>query len=91
MTIRVSGESPAAAPALAGMEIGWGQSLDTLEAVLAASAETDGRDPAAPALSAGAGGRVGHTRACEREDRPLETTNPVAAPSAASRAALGRT
>jgi uncharacterized protein YndB with AHSA1/START domain len=34
MTIRVSGESAAAAAALAGMEIGWGQSLDTLEAVL---------------------------------------------------------
>jgi uncharacterized protein YndB with AHSA1/START domain/DNA-binding transcriptional ArsR family regulator len=34
MTIRVSGESAAAGPALAGMRIGWGQSLDKLEAAL---------------------------------------------------------
>ena len=35
MTIRVSGERPAAAPALAGMQIGWGQSLDKLADELA--------------------------------------------------------
>ncbi len=35
MTIRVSGGSAAAAPALAGMKIGWGQSLDKLADELA--------------------------------------------------------
>jgi uncharacterized protein YndB with AHSA1/START domain len=34
MTIRVTGHGPAAAPALAGMRIGWEQLLDKLAAVL---------------------------------------------------------
>jgi uncharacterized protein YndB with AHSA1/START domain len=35
LTIRVSGESAAAAPALAGMKLGWGQSLDALAELVA--------------------------------------------------------
>src|SRR5690349_7764784 len=54
--------------------------------------ETRRADPAAPALKRRSRGSTGaHTWACERGMRRLETTNPVAAPSAASRAALGRT